>query len=296
MRKLGLEKNVLIFSLDEKIHAAIKEAGFISYYEVKMAKSEDTIGTWNSKSYNQVVHTKTKHQRAVLERGFNLFFTDIDIPWTADYRKTILADTPAEASFVGQQNWPQSDMNVGFFFAKSTPDMIQFFGNVIELELALERKDVPLGTDPRKDIFDPSDDQSVIAFNMLCGSPNGTYPGRGNNARPQGGSLPEGSTIEVQPKWQRRMLFRLHSLNNRKVKHLDHTRLFQADCTHTTGINFTYGFLPPKWYQTGHKDWAKYEMDVDLSNASALYHPNFMKGKLTKIDALKQYNRWIEAC
>eukprot|EP00729_Bicosta_minor_P011613 gene11613-11138_t len=297
MRKLGLDKKVLIFSLDEKIHEAVQQAGFVSYFEPDMAKAQEAIGNWNSKSYNQVVHTKTKHQHAVLSRGYNLFFTDIDIPWMADYRETLMRDTPDETSFVGQQNWPQCDMNVGFFFARSTPDMITFFANVIELEMAIERKEIPIGMDPRKDIFDPSDDQSVIAFHMLCGSPNGTYPGRGNNDPPQGGTKPVGSEFEVQPKWQRRMLFRQHALTNRKVAVIDHTRVFEADCRATTGVHFNYGFLPPKWYQTGHKDWARYKMDESLkTNNSALYHPNFMKGKQKKIDALKAYGRWIDQC
>lgn len=297
MRKLGLEKNVLIFSLDEKIHEAVQHAGFISYYESDMAKAQEAIGNWNSKSYNQVVHTKTKHQHAVLSRGYNLFFTDIDIPWMADYRGSLGRDIPDGVSFVGQQNWPQCDMNVGFFFARSDPAMIQFFANVIELEMAIERKEIPIGMDPRKDIFDPSDDQSVIAFHLLCGSPNGTYPGRGNFDRPLGGQKPEGAQYEVQPKWQRRMLFRLHALTNRKVAVMDHTRVFEADCTATTGYTFKYGFLPPRWYQTGHKDWKKYKMDEVLTtNTSALYHPNFMKGKQRKIDALKDYGRWIDKC
>jgi hypothetical protein len=121
LRKLGLAGKVLVFSLDEKIHQAVLDEGVASYFEKGMSKTgqhDSAVGHWNSKSYNQVVHTKTKHQHAVLKRGYNLFFTDIDIPWLDDYRNQIVRDTPHNVDFVGQQNWPQNDMNVGFFYAR----------------------------------------------------------------------------------------------------------------------------------------------------------------------------------
>jgi len=172
--------------------------------------------------------------------------------------------------------------------------MVQFFSNVIELEHLLETRTIPIGLDTRKDVFDPADDQSAIAFSTLCGYPNGTYPGRGNFDRPQGGHPPKDSGIDVQPKWQRRTLHRRHAITNRGVKKQDHPRVFEADCTRHTGLKFTYGFLPPKYYQTGHKDWHKYRMDEPLfTNASIVYHPNFIKGGAKKIDALKNYSRWM---
>ena len=118
LRALGLEKNVIVFSLDERIHEAVKKEGLTSYFETEMGKETVEIGNWNSRSYNQVVHSKTKHQRAVLMRGFDLFFCDVDIPWTSDYRVQLMKDVPDHVAFVGQQNWPQCDMNVGFFYAR----------------------------------------------------------------------------------------------------------------------------------------------------------------------------------
>lgn len=117
MKKLGLEKQVLVFALDEEIHKIVRDAGVASYFDRTMSKSSQQVGNWNSKSYNQVVHTKTKHQRAVLERGFNLFFTDVDIPWTSDLRDRVRNDS-TNLDFVGQQNWVQNDMNTGFMFMR----------------------------------------------------------------------------------------------------------------------------------------------------------------------------------
>eukprot|EP00039_Didymoeca_costata_P022516 m.4680 g.4680 ORF g.4680 m.4680 type:complete len:431 (+) comp3057_c0_seq2:183-1475(+) len=295
MKKLGLEKQVVVFSLDKKIHEAVREEGIYSYFEPEMSKSGETVGVWNSKSYNQVVHTKTKHQHAILKRGFDLFFTDIDIPWTIDWRPIIAKATPENVEFNGQQNWPQNDMNVGFFFARSTTTMLTFFENVLKLEDLLEKRIIPLGNDPRKDIFDPSDDQSAIAFSLLCGFPNGSYPGRGNFDAPKGGHPAKDAGIEVQPHWQRRMLFKYHSLTNRKLKHHLSTRVFDANCQDTTGLKFKYGLLPPLYFQTGHKDYKRYQMDAILfTNMTTLYHPNFMKGKDKKIDSLTNYKRWLE--
>lgn len=297
LKRLGLEQEVIVFSLDEKIHAAVQGLGIRSYFEKGMAKTaqDKAVGNWNSKSYNQVVHTKTKHQRAVLVRGFNLFFSDIDIPWTSDLRVQLRKDTPPGVDFVGQQNWPQNDMNVGFFFARSSPTMIEFFTNVLSLELKLERREIPIGMDPRKDIFDPSDDQSAIAFHLICGAPNGSYPGRPDGSVPQGGRPPEGAKFMVQPKWQRMTLYRKHVLTNRKLRTTHQSRVFDADCTSTTGYRFKYAYLPPLWYQTGHKDYFKFGFYKHIiSNMSVMYHPNFMKGKTNKINVLKEYGRWIE--
>jgi hypothetical protein len=178
--------------------------------------------------------------------------------------------------------------------------MVKFFGNVIDLEILIEEKKIALGMDPRKDVFDPSDDQSVIAFNLICGFPNGTYPGRGNYDSPQGGhpnDKPNNTVKEVQPKWQRRTLNQRHGLSSGKVRRLDHTRVWDADCSHTTGLVFKYGFLPPQWYQTGHKNWKGQKMDSHIyTNRSTMYHPNFMKGKEIKIKFLTDYKRWHLEC
>lgn len=122
MKALHIEKEVIVFALDSAAHTIVQSQGIASYFEPKMSKESNKIGTWNSKSYNQVVHTKTKHQKAVLDRGFDIFFTDVDIPWTSDYREQVIKEAAA-ADFVGQQNWPQCDMNTGFLYMKRYFDL-----------------------------------------------------------------------------------------------------------------------------------------------------------------------------
>ena len=294
MKRLGLEAQVLIFSLDEKIHAKVQELGVASYYEATMAKESESVGNWNSKSYNQVVHTKTKHQRAVLQRGFDLFFADVDIPWTSDLRDRVLSDV-AGLDFVGQQNWPQNDMNTGFMYMRSNVRMLRFVDAVLEVEHRLENNTIRAGADPRKDVFYPTDDQSSIAFVLICGFPNGTYPGRGDFGVPQGGEAAPG--ITVHNKWQRRVLGQKHGLTSRGVKKTEQTRPYTADCLDTSGVDIAYGFFAPKYYQTGHKDWARLKMDASLAtDPTVMYHPNFMKGSQTKKTVLGNYGRWIGSC
>lgn len=294
MKKLGLEAQVLIFSLDEKIHAEVQELGVASYYEATMSKESESVGNWNSKSYNQVVHTKTKHQRAVLERGFDLFFADVDIPWTSDLRDRVLNDVVG-LDFVGQQNWPQNDMNTGFMYMRSNARMLRFVDAVLEVEHGLENNTIRAGADPRKDVFYPTDDQSSIAFVLICGFPNGTYPGRGDLEVPQGGEAAPG--IVVHNKWQRRVLGQKHGLTSRGVKKTEQTRPYTADCLDTSGVDIAYGLFAPKYYQTGHKDWARLKMDASLTaDPTVMYHPNFMKGSQSKKTVLGNYGRWIGSC
>lgn len=118
IKKLGIEKEVIVFALDKEIHEFVQSKGIASYFDEGMSKTSIKIGYHNSKSYNQVVHTKTKHQKTVLERGFDLFFTDVDIPWTSDFRPPVIHEANG-VDFIGQQNWPQNDMNTGFFYMKT---------------------------------------------------------------------------------------------------------------------------------------------------------------------------------
>jgi hypothetical protein len=248
----------------------------------------------NSKSYNQVVHTKTKHQMAVLERGYDLLFADVDIPWTSDMRTQVVREARG-VDFLGQQNWPQNDMNTGFMYIRSNPRMITFFQSVLGLEANLEGGAIRIGFDPRHDIFNPSDDQSSIAFTLLCGKPTGQYPGRGDEGTPQGGMVPANKMIVVQSKWQKGLLHRRHAMRPSQVQSTEHRRTFHADCTDYSGINITYALLPPKHYQTGHKSFKGFKIDALLTNTSAMYHPNFMKGSDNKVEALKLYARWLIA-
>jgi hypothetical protein len=142
LRALHLDNKVIVFALDENIHNEMLARGIASYYEKAMTKSSDKVGNWNSKSYNQVVHTKTKHQVAVLERGYNLLFADVDIPWTSDMRAQIKTEAADGVDFLGQQNWPQNDMNTGFMFVRSNANMIRFFRSVLALEHRLETGEV----------------------------------------------------------------------------------------------------------------------------------------------------------
>lgn len=243
-------------------------------------------------SYNQVVHTKTKHQMAVLQEGYDLFFADVDIPWTSDYRPQMALEATG-VDFLGQHNWPQNDMNTGFIYLRSNPRMVHFLQTVLDLEDRLEKGIIRTGFDPRHDIMTPSDDQSSIAFTLLCGQSTGQYPGRGDDGFPRGGPVPPGKKIVVQSKWQKGLLARRHGLRASKMAKTESRRTYSALCLTTSGVNITYAFLPPKYYQTGHKSFHELRFDRFLDNASTVYHPNFMKGGDVKVAALKKYRRWM---
>lgn len=165
--------------------------------------------------------------------------------------------------------------------------MRHFLDTVLQLEMNLESGSIRTGSDSRHDIFDPSDDQSAIAFILLCGSPSGQYPGRGNNGTPQGGMVSAESPIIVQPKWQKALLASRHAMYPKSIRLTEHGRKYYSNCSKTSGVEISYALLPPKYFQTGHRDWKKLKLDAMLRNLTVMYHPNFIRGSSKKIDALK---------
>ena len=78
-------KNVLVIALDKETALQVQAAGVATLWDRAFSRANGTIGTFASKSYLQAVYSKTRHQRAVLAAGYNLFFSDTDIPWTHDW-------------------------------------------------------------------------------------------------------------------------------------------------------------------------------------------------------------------
>ena len=90
MRKLKI-KNYIVFCLDKKLHLFLQGLNISSYFNESMSKKSTTkVSSWNSPSFNEVVHLKTKQQHAVLSRGFDMIFSDVDIVWKSDVRCIIL--------------------------------------------------------------------------------------------------------------------------------------------------------------------------------------------------------------
>lgn len=77
--------NVLVVALDEETALQVRAAGVATLWDQAFNRADGTIGTFASKSYLQAVYSKTRHQRAVLAAGYDLFFSDTDIPWTHDW-------------------------------------------------------------------------------------------------------------------------------------------------------------------------------------------------------------------
>lgn len=165
--------------------------------------------------------------------------------------------------------------------------MVHFMSTVVTLENNIEQGTIKTGNDPRHDVFHPSDDQSAIAFTLLCGTSDGQYPGRGDSGFPKGGMVSLDSPITVQSKWQRSTLNSRHSISRRMLKISDHRRSYTSHCLETSGVDIVYALLPPKYYQTGHKDWHYYKFDEALSNMSIMFHPNFIRGSPKKVEAMK---------
>ncbi|KAJ3709141.1 hypothetical protein LUZ61_012846 [Rhynchospora tenuis] len=81
-----------------------------------------------SGDYIDLVWTKVKLQRRILELGYNFLFTDVDILWMRNPFKhiTVYADlTTSSDKFLGDPDYIQNFPNTGFIFVKSTEKTIE---------------------------------------------------------------------------------------------------------------------------------------------------------------------------
>eukprot|EP00039_Didymoeca_costata_P005831 m.85060 g.85060 ORF g.85060 m.85060 type:complete len:391 (+) comp12993_c0_seq1:272-1444(+) len=280
MRKLNI-KNVIVFALDQETAIQANNHGFASLWDDTFKRTTDSIGVFKSESYLQAVYTKTQHQLAVLTAGYHVFFSDADIPWTADWLTPIVewADT---LDIVLSPGWPWPDLNTGFFFAKSTNNSINLFQNLRILESNLAEGKVASSRHSYtwKGLLEKSD-QTCLNFLLMCGLPNGILPSSVSNLTAQVFLL---KAEKIHRKWP------WHS--NKWPNLLTFDRVCKS-----SNISVKYGVLSPRDFQTGHPKynqtkWARAAFD----NKNVMYHGNYLLGADAKIEAFRKRNRWIASC
>ena len=252
---------MVVFSLDERTHRLVESLGVASHWDREADLGGVAVGVWNSNSYNSVVYAKTSHQLAVLGLGYNMLFTDVDIPWTHNWQSAVVEAT-SDLDFAAQLNHPFGDLNVGFFYARSTPATIGLFRQLQQLEAGCSNGTVKFPADDGKPPF-PLDDQTLFMFLLYCGLPTG--------------ALPAAVGTDVGDMYQ----YVLKSNRKHKVHRANWmtpmVRPHRAMCVES-GVDVRYGTFAPAWFQTGHKTFKqKHLSSMITKNRTVLYHGNFLK-------------------
>lgn len=282
-------KNVLVIALDKETALQVQAAGVATLWDRAFSRANGTIGTFASKSYLQAVYSKTRHQRAVLAAGYNLFFSDTDIPWTHDWVGEIAGWALADGvDILLSPGWPWQDLNTGFFFARSTLNTLKLVDLLLELEGNLASGRVSSATKQSytfEAILEQSD-QTCLNFVLMCGPASGILPYN---------TLKDGTVQKHLLRLEKRHLKDWPW--GRAAHRWPNTLVYDQDCAETTGLTIKYGVLRPDRFQTGHKKYGKTKWSsASFKDPLTMYHGNYLFGADQKIAAFKARNRWIDSC
>jgi len=281
--------NVLVVALDEETALQVRAAGVATLWDQAFNRADGTIGTFASKSYLQAVYSKTRHQRAVLAAGYDLFFSDTDIPWTHDWVGEATGWALKDSiDILLSPGWPWQDLNTGFFFARSTPSTLKLVDLLLELEDNLANGKVSSATKQSytyENILEKSD-QTCMNFLLMCGPASGILPYN---------TLKDGTVQKHLLRLEKRHLKDWPW--GKPANKWPNTLSYNQDCGDTTGLKIKYGVLRPDRFQTGHKKYNKTKWSrASFEDPGTMYHGNYLFGADQKIAAFKARNRWIEAC
>ena len=288
VKRLGIT-NVIVFALDAPTAEQAASHGVAALLDSTFDKGGGQIGEFSSASYNHAVYAKTKHQLAVLQAGYSLFFSDADIPWTSNWIggvATFAGD--AGVDLVLSTGWPFPDLNTGFFFARPTERTIRVFGLLIELEdaIAAGRVDKQARNSYTHNDGLEKSDQTCLNFLLQCGKPDGYLSTAvSNKTVAKYLSSSEKKHLKAWP-WHGRPRGKPWPLMS----------AFRQTCA-GSGLAITYAMLNPQRFQNGHRKyakskWARFAYD----DPEVMYHGNYLMGAAPKIQAFKDRGRWIEKC
>jgi hypothetical protein len=128
LRPYGLDKKVLIVTIDEKSHIILQNMG---YHTICIHDSLAKFFPWNSKGYDKICYYKLEMIYQILSLGHNLVLIDGDIVFQQNPVKDIL-----EWNQSTEDVWIQNDstddnnttnMCTGYMFIRSNAKMIHLY-------------------------------------------------------------------------------------------------------------------------------------------------------------------------
>eukprot|EP00871_Galdieria_phlegrea_P005307 jgi/Galph1/5778/GphlegSOOS_G4466.1 len=141
LRQLGLfPGNLIIAALDEELYRFAFTRGLPVYFENTVYNREDATSvmaaSYGTDSFKKLTKMKSRVVLRILKLGYNVVWTDCDIVWFKDPLPYLRSQ---HADLVIQSNAPDDEsangrrrINSGFYLARSNPQTIEAFEDVIE--------------------------------------------------------------------------------------------------------------------------------------------------------------------
>jgi hypothetical protein len=137
-QRINLTKPVelVVLALDQGSYDLLCSRHVPCWYSTTYAKSsgaslqagQEEIANFGTKQFNMLSQQKITAIHALLGRGYNIFATDGDIAWHRDpFPSLDKYNTPLVL-----MDSEGTELNTGYFYAQSTPEVISLFAEVIE--------------------------------------------------------------------------------------------------------------------------------------------------------------------
>ena len=126
----------LVWAIDQETHTHLLERTSIPVYYARNADADQFTGAafYNSKAFNYITKEKIKGQLQVLEKGYDFYFSDLDVAFQDDPFPGFRAYSEySRCDVIYQPNTPTNvkRVNVGFYFVRSSSRTILFFQEVL---------------------------------------------------------------------------------------------------------------------------------------------------------------------
>eukprot|EP00271_Cylindrocystis_brebissonii_P008691 TRINITY_DN2316_c0_g1_i1.p1 TRINITY_DN2316_c0_g1~~TRINITY_DN2316_c0_g1_i1.p1 ORF type:complete len:824 (+),score=81.43 TRINITY_DN2316_c0_g1_i1:407-2878(+) len=143
LRLLGLDRYLVVAALDEELYQFAFNQGLAVYYErppseklVSLNNKDDCA--FGSQCFRQFTKLKSRAVLRVLNAGYSVLWSDVDIVWYTDPLPHLLAYGPG--TFPIQSNEPNGSIpgtgirriNSGFYFARSDAQTIEAFNAIVQ--------------------------------------------------------------------------------------------------------------------------------------------------------------------
>lgn len=176
--------NVLVFSLDARVHRFVKRHGLRSVLLAQGAASDgEEEAVFGSARFNLLSKRKLHAVKQVLDVGVDVLFSDADVVWCRggfDAVLQLVAERVGYADMFVQTAWPRSVLNSGFYYVASNSRTRALFDALLR--------------------FPQSSENDQVIFNrVLCASKYGGQLVFDNNATAE--RLPSGRIKPSACKW-----------------------------------------------------------------------------------------------
>ncbi len=95
LKKLNVESNSVLVAMDEKMYAIAMDIGIPVLFDASFSDADDqsnsSCGNFRSTCFTKRTHLKTLIVVIILQSGFNILFSDVDVIWLRDPRERMWA-------------------------------------------------------------------------------------------------------------------------------------------------------------------------------------------------------------